>query len=111
MKSPYFNVNNNQRSRKLIRVGNIKFIETMSVQKKLNENWSDYDNKKIRDKRDSRYFDCEEAWEKEYLLNQIKKHLPSRANSQIVNAIESCCKTVAAPRPRKIFVECVVSKL
>lgn len=83
----------------------------MSVQKILSENWSDYDNKKIRDNRDSRYFACEEKWEVDYLINQIKKHYPFHSNEQILNAIQSCCRTIPAPRPRRTFVECVISKL
>jgi hypothetical protein len=83
----------------------------MSAQRILNENWSDYDNKKIRDKRDSRYFACDEQWEIDYLVIYIKKHFPFHTDTQILNAIASCCKTIPAPRPRKEFVECVVSKL
>lgn len=83
----------------------------MSAQRILNENWSDYDNKKIRDKRDSRYFACDEKWEVVYLINKIKKHFPFYSNEQILKAIQSCCKTVPAPRPRKTFVECVMSKI
>jgi hypothetical protein len=83
----------------------------MSAQKILNENWSDYDNKKIRDNRDSRYFACDEEWEIDYLIRYIKKHYPYHSDTQILNAITNCCKTVPTPRPRKTFVECVVSKL
>lgn len=83
----------------------------MAVEKILNENWSDYDNKKIRDKRDSRYFACDETWEVDYLFKKIKKHFPFHNDTQIFNAIRSCCKTVAAPRPRTEFVKCVIEKL
>ena len=83
----------------------------MSAQRILNENWSDYDNKKIRDNRDSKYFACDEKWEIDYLIRYIKKHYPYHNDAQILNAIASCCKTVPAPRPRIDFVECVVSKL
>ncbi len=31
-------------------------------QRILSEDWEDYDNRKIRDSRDSRYFSCEEPW-------------------------------------------------
>jgi hypothetical protein len=79
-------------------------------QRILNEDWEDYDNRKIRDSRDSRYFSCEEPWEVDYLVKKIKKHKGS-TEQEIKNAIASCCKTIAAPRPRKTFVECVMSKL
>jgi hypothetical protein len=79
-------------------------------QRILNEDWEDYDNRKIRDSRDSRYFSCEEPWEVDYLVKKIKKH-KGNSEQEIKNAIASCCKTIAAPRPRKTFVECVMSKL
>jgi len=79
-------------------------------QRILNEDWEDYDNRKIRDSRDSRYFSCEEQWEVDYLVKKIKKHKGS-TEQEIKNAIASCCKTIAAPRPRKTFVECVMLKL
>jgi len=80
------------------------------AQRILNVDWEDYDNRKIRDSRDSRYFSCEEPWEVDYLVKKIKKHKGS-TEQEIKNAIASYCKTVAAPRPRKTFVECVMSKL
>lgn len=83
----------------------------MSVEKILNENWSDYDDKKIRDNRDRRYFACEETWEVDYLIKKIKKCFPFHNDTQILNAIKSCCNTVSAPRPRTEFVKCVIEKL
>jgi hypothetical protein len=83
----------------------------MSTQKILNEDWTDYDNKKIIDKRDRRYFSCEETWEVEYLIKYIKKHYPLHADSQIRSAIKVCCNSTNAPRPRREFIDCVVSKL
>jgi len=79
-------------------------------QRILNEDWEDYDNRKIRDARDGRFFSCEEPWEVDYLVKKIKKH-SIRSEQEIRNAIVSCCRTVAAPRPRKALVECVMSKL
>lgn len=82
----------------------------MSV-KVLAEDWSDYDNRKIRDKRDGKYFACEESWERDYLIKKIHKVYPQYSDTQIENAINLCCKTVPAPRPRKAFVECVMQRL
>ncbi|GAA4204905.1 hypothetical protein GCM10022289_23590 [Pedobacter jeongneungensis] len=79
-------------------------------QRILNEDWNEYDNRKIRDKRDAKFFSCEEKWEVDYLVAKIKKH-KSNPEQEIRNAIAACCKTVSAPRPRKQFVECVMSKL
>lgn len=83
----------------------------MSTHKILSEDWSEYDNKKITDKRDSKDFSCEETWEVEYLVKFIKKHYPYHTDFQIRSAIKICCKSVPAPRPRRTFIECVVSKL
>lgn len=77
----------------------------------LNENWDDYDNKKIRDKRDARFFSCEEPWEVDYLVKKIMKHLPGKSEQEIIEAIARCCKIVPAPRPREEFVKCVFNRL
>lgn len=78
-------------------------------QRVLNEDWSEYDNRKKK-WQDRFFFSCEESWEVDYLVKQIRKH-KSSSEQQIRNAISSCCKIVPAPRPRKAFVECVMSKL
>lgn len=75
----------------------------------LNEDWSQYDNRKKKWE-DRFFFSCEESWEVDYLVNKIKKYKPF-TELQIRNAIAACCKIVPAPRPRKTFVECVMSKL
>ncbi|MEB0263389.1 MULTISPECIES: hypothetical protein [unclassified Mucilaginibacter] len=82
----------------------------MSAQKVLNEDWSEYDNRKKKWE-DRLFFSCEESWEVDYLVRQMKKHFPYTSEQTIRNAIASCCQTVKAPRPRKEFVECVSSKL
>ena len=76
----------------------------------LNEDWSDYDNKKIRDNRDARFFSCEESWEVEYLLKKISRYV-SKADWQIRQAISECCKSISGNKPRKALVECVMAKL
>lgn len=75
----------------------------------LNEDWSDYDNRKKR-YQDRFFFSCDESWEVDYLIKKIKKY-KNRSDLEIRNAIASCCKSVNSPRPRKAFVECVMSKL
>jgi hypothetical protein len=76
----------------------------------LNEDWSDYDNKKKK-KEDRLYFSCEESWEVEYLVEKLQPHYPKKSETDIRNAIKSCCTTVSSPRPREKFVDCVTSKL
>jgi hypothetical protein len=41
-------------------------------QRILNEDWSDYDNRKLKGV-DARYFSCEEEWERNYLVRKIRK--------------------------------------
>jgi hypothetical protein len=77
----------------------------------LNDDWSDYDDPKIRDNRDSRFFSCEEKWERDYLIGKIQKHYPRFTSKQIEDAIDRCCITIATPRPRRTFVECVMKRL
>ena len=76
----------------------------------LNEDWSDYDNKKKK-KEDRLFFSCEEQWEVDYLVKKLKRYYPAKTETQIRSAIESCCRTVRAPRPRTEFVACVTSRL
>lgn len=75
------------------------------------ENWADYDNKKIRDGRDSRFFACTEQWEVDHLKKLLKKYFPSISESKINEAIQTCCKSIEAPRPRKEFIECILKHL
>jgi hypothetical protein len=74
------------------------------------EDWSDYDDKKKK-KGDARFFACTEEWEVDYLKNKIKRLYPALAESDILKAIEACCKTLGAPRPREEFVDCVLRRL
>lgn len=78
----------------------------------LADDWSDYDNKKKKGV-DARFFSCEEQWERDYLINKILKHYPYKTKDAIAKAISSCCSSPSMPsnKPRKQFVECVMSKL
>jgi hypothetical protein len=76
----------------------------------LNENWSDYDDRKKRHA-DARFFSCEETWEREYLVKKIRKVYPQYSEGSIEAAISACCLEIKAPRPRPAFVECVMRRL
>ena len=76
----------------------------------LHEDWSEYDNKKIRDGRDRSKFSCEEAWEREYLINKLEKHFPHKTRQHIKDAIEACCRA-SSERERTAFVTCVTGRL
>lgn len=77
----------------------------------LNEDWSDYDNKKIKGRPDSKDFACTETWEVNYLVLKIRKVYSQYSEQSIKDAISTCCKSLGAPHPRKTFVECVMKRL
>ena len=75
----------------------------------LQEDWSEYDNKKLRHQ-DGFFFACSEKWEVDYLVNKAKKHT-TKTEVQIRAAIASCCESISGNKPRDKFVECVMAKL
>lgn len=80
-------------------------------QRVLNEDWEDYDNRKIRDRRDSAFFSCEEPWEVDYLVGKLRRRFPLKTDSAIKEAIATCCRSIPGNKPRRKFVECVVDRL
>jgi hypothetical protein len=74
----------------------------------LLEEWSAYDQRKIREEKDSSKFSCTERWEVEYLAEKLKKHYPLKTRQTIMQAISHCCSKISAPHPRERFVQCVV---
>ncbi len=83
----------------------------MSAHAVLNEDWSQYDDRKNRGGSDRNHFACSEAWEVDYLIGKIRKHHPGISEARIRAAITSCCSEISAPRPRAKFVTCVMQKL
>ncbi|RXK83653.1 hypothetical protein [Filimonas effusa] len=77
----------------------------------LNEDWSDYDDRKNKGGQDRSKVACTESWERDYIVRKLKKHYPKKSESEILQAVESCCKSISAPRPRDKFMDCVDSKL
>ncbi len=80
------------------------------LQKVLNEDWSDYDNRKKKST-DAHFFSCEESWERDYLTQKIHRLYPHYSEAAITAAIAACCLEIRTPRPRKTFVECVMRRL
>jgi hypothetical protein len=79
-------------------------------QKVLNEDWSEYDNRKKR-YTDSKFFSCTESWEVDYLVRKITKVYPAYSESIVRAAIGSCCAMTSPNHPRPAFVECVMNRL
>ncbi len=80
-------------------------------QRVLNEDWEEYDNRKIRDQRDRAFFSCEEPWEVNYLVNKLRRRFPLKSDAALREAITACCRSVPGNKPRTKFVECVVNRL
>jgi hypothetical protein len=80
-------------------------------QKILNEDWWGYDDRKIRDKRDAKIFECNEVWEVNYLVKATIKAYPEFSEPDIRSAITQCCGKVGSPYPRKEFIACVINRL
>lgn len=76
----------------------------------LNEDWSDYDNRKIRDGRDRNRFSCTEEWEVDYLARKINRQYPMYSTAQVRSAITQCCNNIS-DRMRDAFVRCVMQRL
>jgi len=78
--------------------------------KVLNEDWSEYDNKKKK-ATDANFFACTESWEVDYLVRVIKKAYPVYSDTAIRGAISACCIQVGGNHPRDKFVACVMQRL
>jgi hypothetical protein len=76
----------------------------------LNENWAEYDNRKLRDGRDRSKFSCDESWEVDYLINKLRKHYTYKTDSALRAAISDCCK-LPGNRTREVFIECITKRL
>ena len=77
----------------------------------LNENWEDYDDRKIRDHNDPTEFVCSEKWEVDFLVGKVRRVYSHFSEDLIKNAIKACCNNTLVSRPRKDFVNCVMMRL
>ncbi|PBQ33659.1 hypothetical protein CNR22_18375 [Sphingobacteriaceae bacterium] len=83
----------------------------MSAKSIIEDDWSDYDNLKITDGRDGRFFSCTEQWEVEYLRNKIKKYHTEFSDATINKAIQICCSLYKGQQPRIEFLQAVLMRL
>lgn len=81
----------------------------MSLQRVLNEDWSEYDNRKLRGNPDDRKFSCTEQWEVDYLAKKISR-ITGINELTVRNAIAKCCQ-LSGNRERNVFVKCVMDRL
>lgn len=69
------------------------------------------DNPNIRGPLDSSKFACTQKHEVDGLVKELRARFPGKTEAQIRAAIDACCKTNPAPRPRVEFEKCVTSRL
>lgn len=72
--------------------------------------WNEVDNK-LKKAVDRQFVSCEEKYEKSVIKRVIKEEFPKLHDSVIDEVIESCCREVKPPRPRKVYLECLINKL
>ena len=77
----------------------------------LNENWEEYNERKINEQSDPAEFVCTEKWEVDFLTGKIRRVYAHYSEELIKNAIKACCNNVQVSRPRKDFVNCVMMRL
>ena len=80
----------------------------MSVEKVL-LGWQDYEEKKIKNDTDPKYFLSDESWEIHYLKSKIRNEYPQFDDLMVFEAIEVCSRK--DPRPRREFVLNVLEQL
>lgn len=72
--------------------------------------WNTVDDKHKR-KYDRGFVSCEEYYERKYIIDSIMEHFPNLTRSKVESAVDHCCRTIPAPRPRKKFLQCVANEL
>ena len=78
----------------------------------LSHDWKDYDQRKVRERRNINMFSCANAWERRYLASKINLLYPQFDMESINRAIEMCCNAGGARDvTRESFVQCVAGEL
>ncbi len=72
--------------------------------------WDNVDNKHKK-RFDRNFVSCDESYERAYIKQVIKEEFPSLSDSAIDAAIAACCASIAAPRPRQTFLNCLRQRL
>jgi hypothetical protein len=73
--------------------------------------WDDVDNKHLRNYPDKSFVACDESYERKFIIDTILESFLQLSRSSIEAAVDHCCKTIPAPRPRKTFLQCVARQL
>lgn len=74
----------------------------------LLDDWSEYDNLKLRNNKEVYYVDFNNDWEVEYIIEKIKKFHPNTGNGQILDAITACYLKLSNSIQRKTCLEYII---
>lgn len=73
--------------------------------------WDDVDNKHLRNYPDKSFVACDEPYERKFVIDTILENFSQISRSNVEAAVDYCCRTIPAPRPRKTFLQCVEKQL
>ncbi len=68
-------------------------------------------NDKHRKKYDKNFVACDESYERDYIIYLVLSTFPYYTRAEVEQAVDLCCKTLPAPRPREQFLQCLQKNL
>lgn len=77
----------------------------------LNQDWQDYDEKKITQGIDPKNISCMVGWEVDYIVNKINSTLKHYSIRNCRRAVNIACMATYTPAPRAKFLEQVMGVL
>ena len=72
--------------------------------------WQQIDDKHKK-KYDRNFIACTEKYERQYVIDLVHEHFPSKAKSTIETAFDSTCRKVGGNHPRTQFLKELASQL
>jgi hypothetical protein len=64
-----------------------------------------------RKKFNKSFVDCQLSFERDFIIRTIELEFPEYEESMVIAAVMHCCRKISAPRPYKLFFECVAGIL
>jgi hypothetical protein len=71
--------------------------------------WNNVDDKHKK-RYDKNFVSCDERYERDYIIQIILEEFPNLTRARVEAAVDHCCKSISAPRPRNRFWECVAAQ-
>lgn len=72
--------------------------------------WNELDNK-LKRRLDRAFVSCDEDYELQTVADAVLEEFPSLTRDEVLWAIDGCCKSIRAPRPRSEFLRCLRKRL